>query len=450
MESSDIIIIGAGPGGYETALRAAGYGKSVILVEVGPVGGTCLNSGCIPTKSLCRSASVLEDMKSSGLFGVRDLHYSFDFSAAVSRKDDVVAQLRSGVESLISSSSLVTLVRGKAAFTSSGTVIAGGSEYRADDIIIATGSVPVVPDIPGADDPDVVTSASLLSSEELPDRLCVIGAGVIGMELASVMSSFGSEVTVLESFREILPRYDTDIARRLRQILSRKGISISTQASVTGIERSRDGLHVKFTCKGKEYGTVADKVLVAVGRRPDMSAMNFSDAGIECTPRGIAVDRNMQTSVPHIYAIGDAAGGYMLAHVAVAQGRVALAHILGRDDAPDLSLVPSAAFTIPEAASVGMTEEQCQESGMQYHTVKSYFRSNGKAACIGDTDGMCKIIVEGEKGSASGRIAGCHILGPHASDLIQEANALISCGATLEKLSSIIHPHPTLSEIFML
>lgn len=270
------------------------------------------------------------------------------------------------------------------------------------------------------------------------------------MEMASVMSSFGSDVTVIESFREILPRYDAEIARRLRQILSRKGILFSTQASVTCIDRSMDGLHVRFSCKGKESETVADKVLMAVGRRPDMSAMNFSDAGIAYTPRGIEVDVNMQTSVPHIYAIGDATGGYMLAHVAVAQGRVALSHILGMNDAPDLSLVPSAVFTIPEAASVGMTEQQCQENGVQYYTVKSYFRSNGKALCIGDTDGICKMIVEGEKGDPSGRILGCHILGPHASDLIQEANALISCGAKLGKLSSMIHPHPTLSEIFML
>lgn len=448
MIKTDIIIIGAGPGGYETALLAAGRGKTVTLIEAGPVGGTCLNEGCIPTKSLCRSAEVLEEMKTAKTFGVSPGEYSFDFRAAMSRKEAVVAQLRGGVETLLSNK-LINLVHGKATFKSPYTISAGDEEYSAPDIVIATGSKSFIPPIPGTDDPDVITSSEALSLDSVPARLCIIGAGVIGLELASVMNAFGSSVTVLESCREILPRFDTDIAKRLKQSLSRQGISIVTQATVQNVGRTADGLEVRYDLKDKAASVAADKVLVAVGRRADLDAMNFRDIGLEMTPKGIVVDGNMQTNIPHIYAIGDVVGRYMLAHEAVAHGKIALAHICGEDCGIDLDLVPAAVFTSPEAASVGLTEQQCKEQGIGHWCRKTFFRSNGKAVCMDRTEGICKLVVAGEPGDAGGKILGCHLLGPHASDLIQEITALMACGATLGRLESVIHPHPTLSEIFI-
>ena len=455
MNRSDIIIIGAGPGGYETALLAASRGKSVTIIEAGYVGGTCLNEGCIPTKSLCRSAEIVREIGESGTFGVKSCGCEVDFRAVMERKNSVVEQLRSGVETLLGHK-LITLVHGRAAFKSSDTVVVGETEYTASDIIIATGSKAYIPPIPGADDPDVITSRELLGMDSLPGRLCIIGAGVIGLELASVMAAFGVQVTVLEYCREILPRFDTDIAKRLKQSLVKSGMSIVNQAMVQAIERAESGLEVRYDLKGRNESVFADKVLVAVGRRADTDAMNFSDIGIAMTPKGIEVDGNMQTSVPHIYAIGDVVGGYMLAHEAVAQGRKALDHICGIENDIDLSLMPSAVFTTPEAACVGLTEQQCKEQGIPYTCRKTFFRSNGKAVCMGQIDGICKIIVavgaghDGlPSGDADGKILGCHLMGPHASDLIQEITALMSCGATLHRLESIIHPHPTLSEVFL-
>lgn len=448
MNHSDIIIIGAGPGGYETAVLAAGRGKSVTVIEAGPAGGTCLNEGCIPTKSLCRSAEVLDSIRSADVFGVHPGDCSFDFREAMARKDAVVAQLRAGVETLLGHK-LINLVHGRAVFKSPLVLEVEGEEYSADDVIIATGSRAFIPQIPGTGDPDVITSREALGLDTLPDRLCVIGAGVVGLELASVMTSFGSKVTVLEYCREILPRFDADIAKRLKQCLSRRGMTIVNQAMVQSIGRTADGLEVVYDLKGRRESVTADKVLVAVGRRADLEAMNFSDIGLEMTPKGIVVDADMQTNIPHVYAAGDVLGRYMLAHEAAAHGRKALDHICGIENDMDLDLIPSAVFTSPEAASVGLTEQQCKEKGIAFWCRKTFFRANGKAVCMDSTEGICKLVISGEQGDAAGKILGCHLLGPHASDLIQEITVLMSFGGTLAQLESVIHPHPTLSEIFL-
>lgn len=446
MSKSDIIIVGAGPGGYETALLAAEKGKSVTLIESGDLGGTCLNKGCIPTKSLCRSAEIIEELKDAASFGVMSSGVRLDFDQAMARKQAVVTQLRNGVESLLSHR-LIRLVRGRASFKSASCVTAASEDYYADDIIIATGSKAFVPDIPGMRLPGVITSDELLSMESLPESICIIGAGVVGLEFASLLCSFGTKVTVLEFCKEVLPRFDEDIARRLRKSLCSRGISIVTQAEVTEVSSGDGALQVRYAQKGRVQSVSVEKVLVAVGRKADLDTMNFRDAGIASGPRGILTDSNMQTNIPHVYAIGDVTGGYMLAHEAVAQGRKALAHICGYESGIRLDIMPSAVFTFPEAASVGVTEQQCKDMGIRYHCRKSFFRANGKAVCMGQTDGMCKIIAEGE-GGADGRIIGCHILGPHASDLIQEVSCLMNQEGTEGSLASIVHPHPTLSEIF--
>ena len=467
-----VIIIGAGPGGYETALLAAKRGVEVILVEAGPVGGTCLNEGCIPTKAFCRNAEVLDGLREAASFGVIDLSYGFDFKTAVDRKNRVVEQLRGGVEGLLGHK-LITLVRGKASFKDQHTVLVESQEYTADYIIIATGSVSASLPIPGADLPGVLSSKEILDIDEVPKSLCVIGGGVIGLEFASIFSSFGSEVTVLEYCKDILPRFDTDLAKRLKQSLGKRGIDIQTQAQVTEIALSNEvspvmsnevspvmssevetsKYKVSFTRKGKEEAVVADKVLMAVGRRANLDSMNYAEIGLECNRRGIAVNDKMQTNLPHVYAIGDINGLMMLAHAATFQGIVALDHIMGVENQIDLSIMPAAVFTSPEAASVGLTEDECKDKCIPVKCLKSFFRANGKAVTMGETDGFCKVVVAAEPKDGAdspyepGRILGCHLYGPHASDIVQEASALITRKATLEEFQSVIHTHPTLTEV---
>lgn len=458
-----IIIIGAGPGGYETALLAAKRGVEVVLIESGHVGGTCLNEGCIPTKSFCKNAEVLDGLRSAETFGINNLSYDFDFKSVIVRKNAVVEQLRGGVEGLLGHK-LISLVRGKASFKDAHTVVVTSSpemsnevdtsEYTADYIIIATGSVSASLPIPGSDMPGILTSREILDLEEIPQRLCVIGGGVIGLEFASVFRSFGSEVTVLEYFKEILPRFDSDLSKRLKQSLVKRGIEINTQAQVTGIEEYEGKYKVTFVRKGNDEEVIADKVLMAVGRKANVSSLNLSDVGIEHTPRGIVVnDLTMQTNIPHIYAVGDINGKMMLAHAATFQGMVALDHIMGIENRIDLSVMPAAVFTSPEAASVGMTEEECKEAGIPVRCLKSFFRANGKAVTMGETDGFCKVIVAAESKDGGedlyepGRILGCHLYGAHASDIIQEACALITSKATIGEFQAVIHTHPTLTEV---
>ena len=477
-----LIIIGAGPGGYETALLAANRGVEVTLIESGPVGGTCLNEGCIPTKAFCKNAEVLDGLREAEAYGVTGLSYGFDFSAVTARKNAVVEQLRGGVEGLLGHKN-ITLVRGKASFKDPHTVsveapdssrhceersdVAIFTEYTADYIIIATGSVSASLPIPGADLPGILTSKEILYLQEVPQRLCVIGGGVIGLEFASVFKSFGSEVTVLEYFKEILPRFDSDLSKRLKQSLGKRGIEICTQAQVTGIQILRSAqddscgaqddkevYQVTYTRKGKEEVVEADKVLMAVGRKANVASLNLSDIGIEFTPKGIVVDdKTMQTNIPHIYAVGDINGKMMLAHAATFQGIVALDHIMGIENEIDLSVMPAAVFTSPEAASVGKTEDECKDAGIPVKCFKSFFRANGKAVTMGETDGFCKVVVAAEPKDGSqppvepGRILGCHLYGPHASDIVQEACALITRKATLKEFESVIHTHPTLTEV---
>ena len=445
-----IIIIGAGPGGYETAVLAAKRGVEVVLVEAGHVGGTCLNEGCIPTKSFCRNAEMLDGLREAESFGITGLDFKFDFKSVVSRKNSVVEQLRGGVEGLLGHKN-ITLVRGKASFKDTHTVsvIPNGSEetpqeYSADYIIIATGSTSASLPVPGADLPGVMTSREILDVEDAPQRICVIGGGVIGLEFASVFRSFGSEVTVLEYCRDILPRFDTDLAKRLKQSLGKRGIEINTQAQVTGIEHDGTEYKVTYVRKGKEEFVLADKVLMAVGRKANVASLNLTDIGVAFTPRGILVDdKTMQTNVPHIYAVGDINGRMMLAHAATFQGIVALDHIMGVENHIDLNVMPAAVFTSPEAASVGMTEDECKEKCIPVRCLKSFFRANGKAVTMGETDGFCKLVVSGE----SGIILGCHLFGPHASDIVQEICAVINRRMTLDEFKDIIHTHPTLTEV---
>lgn len=413
-----ILIIGAGPGGYETAAEAAKRGFEVTLVTEGPFGGTCLNEGCIPTKTL--------------------VHCDGTLAEAQARKAEVVSQLRAGVASLLSNK-LITVVQGHAAFRDAKTVVVDGNAYTADKFIIATGSVPAVLPVPGADRPFVLDSTGILALEEVPERLCVIGGGVIGLEFASIFRKFGAEVTVVEYAKEVLPNFDSDLAKRLRLALKARGIAVETGACVTEIG---DGF-VRYEKKGETVDVPCDKVLMAVGRRPRVDDLGLEAAGVTYSRRGIAVDDNLQTNVPDIYAIGDVNARLMLAHVATFQGRRVLNHIQGLPDRIRFDLVPGAVFTVPEAASVGLSEDAAKERGMAVKCLKSFYRANGKAVSMGETEGYCKWVTDAE----SGKILGCHLLGAHSSDLVHEATVLLNFGASVDDLKNIIHAHPTLSEV---
>ena len=422
-----LLIIGGGPGGYETAVEAAKRGMEVTLISEGPLGGTCLNEGCIPTKTFCHYAELIEQNIKAGL----DCKPAF--AAAAERKQAVVEQLRGGIDMLLKG---VQVVQGRAQFKDSKMVTCNGVDYTADKIIIATGSVSASLPVPGAE--SCITSKEILELTEVPESLCVIGGGVIGLEFASIFRSFGSEVTVLEFCPNILPRFDSDLAKRLKQSLSKRGINIEVQAQVTRI----DGNTVTYIKKEKECTVQASKVLMAVGRRPNTDGLNLEAAGIDYTRKGITVNDRFETSVPGIYAVGDVTGGIMLAHAATYQGLHALNAICGLTDSINFDLVPAAVFTMPEVAMVGLTEEQCEEQEIEVRCLKSFYRANGKAVSMDETDGYCKVIVDND-----GKVLGAHIMGAHASDLIHEITTAINLGATLEQLQSVIHAHPTLSEV---
>lgn len=432
MTTADLIVIGAGPGGYTTAARAAASGASVILFEPGELGGTCLNRGCIPTKALCRSAEVAVTVASAARFGVEvQGSVTLSWPVASARKDEVVATLREGVSTLLRG---VSVVREKASFTPSGTIVAAGEEYSAPRIVIATGSRPAPLRAEGAD--LAVTSDELLSLPSLPESVAIVGGGVIGMEFASIFAAFGVKVTVLEFCPEILPPFDAEIAKRLRMSLKRRGVNIITGATVTAI---RPGFVVDYQAKGKTASVEAALVASAVGRRPVLPE-GLEAAGVELTERGyIKVDSAMQTTRPGVWAIGDVNGLCMLAHAAEAQGAVALGEKV------DLSVIPSAVFTMPECAMVGLTEPQCLARGYNIKVGKATFRSNGKALAIDEPDGLVKVITD----ASTGLMLGCHICGPHAADLIQEAALAIASGIPSAAVALTVHGHPTLSETLL-
>jgi len=414
----DLIILGAGPGGYRAAELAAKAGMKVLVFEEGPVGGTCLNVGCIPTKTYVHSAT---------------------FEEARQRQQTVVSQLRAGVEQILSHPN-ITLVRGRAAFVDSHTVTCPvcGDCIATKGIIVATGSETKLLPLPDIDDPRVVDSTGLLALDTLPRRLCIIGAGVIGMEFASVFNRFGSEVTVIEYLKECLPALDSDIAKRLRKVLEKRGITFKMKTAVQTLA-----------------DIDADVILMAIGRKPRVQP-DFANAGFEYDERhGIKVNDHYETTVKGVYAIGDVNGLQMLAHAAEAQAKAVVRHIASSQPTMDSALctmhsIPAAIFTEPEAACVGPTEDQLKATnasadGPAYECRKAFWRANGKAVAMGETEGMLKLFSE----PGAGRIIGCHAFGAHSADIVQEASVLMSIGATVAQLRQMVHIHPTLGEILL-
>ena len=429
----DCIIIGGGPAGYEAAAIAANRGDKVLLVERDKLGGTCLNRGCIPTKSFCRSAEVAMDAAEASAFGIMlpEGGIKADMPAVVARKNAIVDQLREGVSMVLANAETL---HGEASFVSSHEISVGGSVYSAPKIVIASGSEAARLPIPGAE--LAVTSTELLDATALPESLAIIGGGVIGMEFASVFSALGSEVTVIEYCKEILPPFDKDIAKRLRTTLQRRGVKFHLSAEVMSVEPTHGVLkQVNFSAKGKVQGVEAETVLMAVGRRA-VIPHGAPEAGFDIGRRGFTVDSRFETNIPGVFAVGDCNGICQLAHAASAQAAV----VMGEE--MDISVIPSAVFTVPECGMVGLTEEQCKEQGIGYSVGKSFFRANGKAMTMGETDGMVKIITD----NSSGLIIGCHICGPHAADLTAEAALAMSARIPAKAVAATIHSHPSLSE----
>ena len=412
MKNTDVLIIGAGPGGYRAAEYAAKNGLQVVIVEQDEVGGTCLNRGCIPTKTYVHSSS---------------------FAEAVERQQQVVSQLRSGVEGILAAPG-ITLVRGKASFSDSHTVRCFGADGQVDDevsashIIIATGSSVKMPPIADICDPRVVTSTGLLAMKEQPRRLAIIGAGVIGMEFASVFQRFGTEVTVIEFLKECLPMMDSDIAKRLRKLLEKRGIVFRMKKAVQQLA-----------------DIDADTILIATGRKPHTEGLNLQAAGIATDERGfITVDDNMKvTAVPYpVYAIGDVNGRQLLAHAAEMQAIRAVNNIIGKIDNIRFDIMPAAIFTDPEAACVGPSEDQLKAQGIAYQCHKAFWRANGKALAMNQTEGMLKLFSDADE-----RIIGCHAYGAHSADIVQEVSVLMCRDTTIAQLRDMVHIHPTLGEI---
>ncbi len=411
MKECDLIVIGAGPGGYRAAEYAAKQGLKVIVFEGADVGGTCLNVGCIPTKTYVHSAS---------------------FAEARERMSTVVAQLRQGVETLLSHPN-ITLLREHVAFGSSSLPL---EKVGQTPIIIATGSETKWLPIKGLDDPRVVDSTGLLQLETLPKKLCIIGAGVIGMEFASIFNRFGSEVTVIEYLKECLPALDSDIAKRLRKQLEKKGVTFKMKTAVEHI------------------GDIdADVILMATGRKPRTTGLNVESLGVTLEKNG-AIPVNDHFQLPllsestggeaPLYAIGDVNGRQMLAHAAEMQAVHVVNQILRRKDGVRFDIMPAAIFTEPEAACVGPTEDQLKELGVAYECRKSFWRANGKALAMDETEGMLKLF-----SAADGRLLGCHAFGAHAADIVQEVSVLMCRDTTIGQLRDMVHIHPTLGEILL-
>lgn len=447
---SDIIIIGAGPGGYETALHAARESTtlgplSVTLFNGVALGGTCLNEGCIPTKCLCRNAEVVSTLKEAAVFGLDNLTYELDYNKVVERKRQVVSGLRDGISFMLKQAK-VNVVDAMARFVDEKTVEAEGIKYTADYIIIATGSESRSLPIPGAELECVYDSTRILDIEYVPESLTIIGGGVIGMEFASIFSSLGSKVTVIEFMKQILPPFDSDIAKRLTAALKKKGVKIITSAAAKKIEQ--DEFYrpvVTYECKGKEDTVTSTNLLMAVGRKPRLEDLNLEAAGVEYSPKGIAVNEHMRTNKPHIYAIGDVNGKMMLAHVASFQGIRAINSILGKRDEIKFDLVPSAVFTLPECGMVGKTEEECKSEGIEIKIGQSFFRANGKSLAMNEPEGLVKLIFRAD----DGRLLGAHIMGVEAADLAQQCCDMMNRNITLREMRSIIFSHPSVSEVLM-
>ncbi len=449
MESSrfDVCVIGAGPGGYIAAIRAARQGAKTALIEKEYFGGTCLNWGCIPTKTLLASADALKLARHAQEFGIKiDGTISPDWEKIQARKNDVVQKLRTGIGGLLKNAG-VEVFSGSAEFISSSEITVTLNETKemvtlaSANFIIATGSKPAIPKfIPAS--PRILDSTAILSLKEIPKSLLVLGGGVIGCEFASLFAELGTEVTIVEMMPEILPEQDIEISKQLNREFKKRKVQILTGKPLENIVASNDAVTGRVADKELK----ADYLLVSIGRLPLTDGLAPEKAGIEKTDRGfISVDEKCKTNVPNIYAIGDVTGRIQLAHMASAMGICAADNAAGKAAEFSDRLVPGCIFTSPEIGSIGLTQQQCEKNNISVKVGKFPFSALGKSMAINETAGFCKIIAS----SDNDKVIGVHIIGPHATDLISEAVMAMNMGATAEDIGHAIHAHPTLGEAMM-
>lgn len=446
----NVIVVGGGPGGYVAAIRAAQLGAFVTIIEREHLGGTCLNIGCIPTKCLLRSAELMEDIRHHAAdIGVRVIGAEVDFPQVIAHKNAISLKLTGGIATLLKMNG-VTRIDGEAAFVGKRRLSvkkADGTleEMTADAIIVATGSVNSVPPIPGIqENPNCIDSTGALSLESLPKSMVVIGGGVIGLELACAYAAFGTRITVVEAMDRMLPMLDGDLTKIGVNQMKKRGIEFFLECPVRSVESSAAG--AKVVCSNRAGETVAfeaEKVLVAIGRRANTDSLDLAAGGLSNDGGRIVVNEKMETSVPGVYAIGDCVKGYaQLAHTASIMGEVAAENIMGISTAYDESTNPTCVYIEPEAASVGLTEEQAKDRGIDYKVGKFPLSANGKAMILNGGKGLVKILAD----AGSGAVLGMHIIGPRATDMIAEGALAIRMNATVDDLISTIHSHPTVTE----
>ena len=450
-----IVIIGGGPGGYVAAIRAAQLGAAVTLVENKYLGGTCLNVGCIPTKVLLHTSELLDLLKNDAKeLGITISDYHGDWPKLQKRKTKIIKKLVGGVNGLLKNNG-ITQITGTAVFVNKhqikvisekqDQVTTGSQVIDFDFAIIATGSKPVIPPIPGSNHPDVITSDTALSLDAVPASLGIIGGGVIGCEFASIYNAFGCKVTIIEMLPEIVANMDADIVKPLKAKLQKDGVEIFTGTRVESIQEKPDGLAITTSSPAGEKIITVAKVLLSVGRKAELDTLELAQAGIQTARGAIVVNKKMQTNVPHIYAVGDCNGGVMLAHVASAEGIVAVETIIGKRSQIDFKTIPYCVYTKPELASVGMTEAQARDQGYEVKVGTFPMAVNGKAMIMGETTGVVKYVTD----AATGEILGLHMAGPRATDLIVEGALAIRLEATVAELMATIHAHPTVGEALM-
>ncbi|MGG3841980.1 dihydrolipoyl dehydrogenase [Anoxybacillus kestanbolensis] len=445
---TETLVVGAGPGGYVAAIRAAQLGQKVTIVEKGNLGGVCLNVGCIPSKALISAGHRYEIATHSQDMGIFAENVKVDFSKVQEWKAGVVKKLTSGVEGLLKGNK-VEIVRGEAYFVDENTVRVmtenSAQTYKFKNAIIATGSRPI--ELPAFKfSKRVLDSTGALNLPEIPKSMVVIGGGYIGTELGTAYANFGTKITILEGADEILSGFEKQMSAVVRRRLKKKGVDVFTNALAKGVEEREDGVTVTFEVNGETKTIDAEYVLVTVGRRPNTEEMGLEQIGIKITERGlIEIDKQCRTSVPNIYAIGDVVAGPPLAHKASYEGKIAAEAIAGHPSEIDYLAIPAVVFSDPECASVGYFEKQAIEEGIDVITAKFPFGANGRALALNETDGFLKLVLTKDDGV----IIGAQIVGPNASDMIAELGLAIEAGMTAEDIAMTIHAHPTLGEITM-
>ena len=447
MSTYDVGIIGGGPGGYVAAIKAAQLGGSVCLIEKGEWGGTCLNRGCIPTKTLFAVANLATQVQEASDFGVHiSGEATIDYPQVLAHKTSVIEQLTGGIAQLLKANKVDTF-NGIATLTSKNTILVSKpdgttEQLQARNVIIATGSEPAEPPVFEIDEIQVLTTTGILNLTELPESLLIVGGGVSGCEFASIFSALGCQVTVLELLPTILATEDVQVIRHIQLFMKRKGITIHTGAKLTYVKKSDAGVTAVLE-SGEEI--TAEKVLVSIGRRYNTESIGLEKVGVRTEGGKIVVDARMQTNIPGIYAVGDVASRYLLAHVASAEGKVAAQNCLGNPVAMDYQVIPWCVFTLPEIGHVGMTEKEATDEGYEVKVGRFPYAANGKALGLRETDGFVKTVSDAD----SGDILGVHIVGAQASTLIHEAAVGVRLGASAADIAHTVHAHPTLSEMVM-